>query len=358
MAKKLLALALFLLILYICWALLLPVAMGGIFAVLLFPLLAKLERRGFSTGLASALLSFGMTLIVALPALFSLFLAARAGILELRSWTANLNPDLDAAAGGASGEFGGWTGRLLNMPLTQKIMGKISIWFPVQLREIVKASEDFAKSIGLKLADALGTFLAHLPSMALALVITVLSTYFLLVDARKIVAFVRRHSFYSSEHTERLIQTLAGTTRSVILAVLVSGVLQAFVFAATCLLTGTGNAFLVGFAVFIGSFVPVVGAAPVTIGIALAQLFSGLRVTGVILLFMAGIVAVIDNLVRPIVLRGGANLHPLLAFISVFGGLQVFGFAGLFLGPIIVALGVAALKNYTESAPEPSSSGH
>ena len=56
------------------------------------------------------------------------------------------------------------------------------------------------------------------------------------------------------------------------------------------------------------------------------------------------LIALVDSLVRPIFLRGSTNLHPLLAFVAAFGGLQVFGFMGVFLGPIIAGLFVAMVQ--------------
>ena len=51
----------------------------------------------------------------------------------------------------------------------------------------------------------------------------------------------------------------------------------------------------------------------------------------------------------PIVLKGGANLHPLIAIVALFGGLQVFGFAGVFIGPILAGMFFVFLDAYVQS---------
>jgi predicted PurR-regulated permease PerM len=56
------------------------------------------------------------------------------------------------------------------------------------------------------------------------------------------------------------------------------------------------------------------------------------------------VVSTVDNLVRAAVLKGAADLHPLLAFLAAFGGLQVFGFLGIFLGPILAVLFLVTLE--------------
>jgi predicted PurR-regulated permease PerM len=59
---------------------------------------------------------------------------------------------------------------------------------------------------------------------------------------------------------------------------------------------------------------------------------------------VALMVAMTDNFVRPLFLRGATNLHPLVAFVAAFGALQSFGFVGVFLGPIIAGLFVTTVN--------------
>jgi len=72
----------------------------------------------------------------------------------------------------------------------------------------------------------------------------------------------------------------------------------------------------------------------------------GHTTTGIILLTTAFVVAGLDNLIRPWFLRGSANLHPLLAFVATLGGLQMIGFSGVFIGPIIAALFLLVVDLY------------
>jgi predicted PurR-regulated permease PerM len=58
----------------------------------------------------------------------------------------------------------------------------------------------------------------------------------------------------------------------------------------------------------------------------------------------AGIVSTIDNVIKPLVLHGQANLHPLLALLSVLGGVQAFGPIDFFVGPMVVAFLHTILK--------------
>src|SRR5207253_10439236 len=61
----------------------------------------------------------------------------------------------------------------------------------------------------------------------------------------------------------------------------------------------------------------------------------------------AGVAGTVDNFLRPILLSGRARLSGLLVFISVLGGVGVFGMLGIVLGPIVVATAVGILDAYT-----------
>jgi predicted PurR-regulated permease PerM len=50
------------------------------------------------------------------------------------------------------------------------------------------------------------------------------------------------------------------------------------------------------------------------------------------------IVSTADNIVRPLVIGSRVELHPLLLLFALLGGLQVFGFIGIFIGPLIISL--------------------
>lgn len=339
MGKKLFFVFLFGLLLYVSLPLLLPVTMGAILAVLFYPWLIWLERRNIARGIGSALISFGMTLLLLVPSVILIFIGARAGMQQLRLW--KYAPNL------ADGQ--GFVEKLVNSPVIHHAIEKITTWFPIEVSELANATMDLARGIGLRIADALGTFLAHLPSLALGIVVMVISTYFFLVDGRKLSEFIRRNSFLEPQQTERLMSSFSGICRSVILATVISGVVQASIFSIACIVFGVGNTAVIGLAVFLTSFIPLVGAVPVTFGVALHQILIGNRAAGVVLFCAAVFVALIDNVIRPAVLKGSANLHPLLAFVAVFGGLHVFGFPGVFLGPIIAALSMTALNSLVSS---------
>jgi hypothetical protein len=63
-----------------------------------------------------------------------------------------------------------------------------------------------------------------------------------------------------------------------------------------------------------------------------------------LLVFGAGVIGMMDNVIRTWVLQSDAQLHPLLAFVSVLGGLQIMGLWGVFVGPVVASCLHALVK--------------
>jgi len=73
-------------------------------------------------------------------------------------------------------------------------------------------------------------------------------------------------------------------------------------------------------------------------------LASGSWIKAIILVGWGLVVFLIDNVLRPYLIGGRTQMHPLLIFFAVFGGLNLFGFLGLFIGPVILAVTITLLR--------------
>jgi predicted PurR-regulated permease PerM len=322
---------------YVIMPLIFPLALGGVFAVLFIPLVEKLEKRKVSTGAASGLVTLGVTLLILLPTSILIYQGVKSGIEQLQSLREHPQTGAD------------WAEAFLNSPHLHRFMEWATSVFPVGIEELTSTLTDLLHSLSTNAAEWLGALLTHLPGMAMALSVIVVSLYFFLVDGRNLVIFVRRHSVFSPAQTDQLLSNLSGVCRSVVLASVLSGVAQSCFETAMVFVTRTPNVLLIGVLVFVTSFIPLVGTAPVTFTVAIQQLIIGRTAAGVALLISAFFVTTMDNFIRPWFLRGSANLHPLLAFAAAFGGLQTLGFSGIFLGPIIAALMVTTIQVLTQT---------
>jgi predicted PurR-regulated permease PerM len=96
--------------------------------------------------------------------------------------------------------------------------------------------------------------------------------------------------------------------------------------------------------IMICSFIPMVGAGLVWIPLGIGIILGGDMVRGIVFLLVSGVfISLLDNFLRPIFLQNRIQLHPLIIFVSILGGVTAFGFNGLVLGPMIVILFLTVL---------------
>ena len=100
-----------------------------------------------------------------------------------------------------------------------------------------------------------------------------------------------------------------------------------------------------GLLTFLAAFIPSVGTSIVMLPIAAVLLLTGHVAAGVFLAAWAILVTgTIDNVLKPLLARGGADIHGGLVFFAMIGGLVMYGTLGLLVGPLAVSLLLALLR--------------
>ncbi|WP_456402484.1 AI-2E family transporter [Persephonella sp.] len=103
------------------------------------------------------------------------------------------------------------------------------------------------------------------------------------------------------------------------------------------------------FVTFIAAFLPIGGASLVWIPIAVYLFISkGLLVGFLFALWGTFVISLVDNIIKPVVIGDKTNIHPVILFFAILGGLNIFGFIGIFLAPIIIVLIDNMLHLYSE----------
>jgi predicted PurR-regulated permease PerM len=163
-----------------------------------------------------------------------------------------------------------------------------------------------------------------------------------------ILAFARRLGGHKGEE---VVVLAAKAVRGVVLGVVLTALIQATVGGIGLFLAGVpAAAFLT--AVMIILCLAQLGPFLVLIPAVIWLYWSGSPGLGTVLLIITIIAGTIDNIVRPILIRNGADLPLLLIFAGVIGGLLAFGVVGLFVGPVILAVTYTLLKEWVDGASE------
>jgi predicted PurR-regulated permease PerM len=180
-------------------------------------------------------------------------------------------------------------------------------------------------------------FLGAAASTTLNLFLALLVQYYLLVASGEMWPRVRRLLPFTPEDSEHLRERFHdvtdGTMRGIVLVAVVQGILVGAAFA----VVGLPNAMVWGAVTAIASVLPLLGSALVWVPGAIALVIMGETGKAIgLALFGALVVGNLDNILRPIVLRGRAQLHPLTTLVGAFGGVSVFGLIGVLLGPLAI----------------------
>jgi predicted PurR-regulated permease PerM len=307
---------------------------AGVIGLLFAPLFQRLHRSNrFERNLA-ALTTLGVSVLIGvLPVLFlaTSFLREASGIYaSLR--TGNL--DLAQHLQNIQEAF----------PQVTKLLSQFNIDLtPIQsqVSDIALSSSGFLAQNVLQLGqDTLSFFIA----LGLMLYIA----FFALRDGDQIVSLVgkalplgeRREQLLFGKFTEVVRATLKGN----LLVAAIQGTLGGCIF----WIIGINGPLLWGVMMTLLSLIPVVGAGLIWLPVALYLLAIGEWTSGVMLIaFGAGVIGVVDNILRPILVGRDTKLPDYMVLLSTLGGFALFGLNGFILGPVIASLFLACWEIFT-----------
>lgn len=146
-----------------------------------------------------------------------------------------------------------------------------------------------------------------------------------------------------TEAMHHLTRTVKGVLQSMIIVPLAQGTVAFFGFWAL----GVPAPLLWSAMVVFASLIPLIGS-PLAWVPAAAYLFLAVSPTRGLVMFLYGtfVICMVDNVVKPIILKGAAQIHTMLGFLSILGGLYAFGPKGLIVGPVVLSLVLSAYRIY------------
>ncbi|PKM63362.1 MAG: sporulation integral membrane protein YtvI [Firmicutes bacterium HGW-Firmicutes-21] len=203
--------------------------------------------------------------------------------------------------------------------------------------------ESFLLSLADKLSGSilpiLGGIITFVPNALLVIVVVILSTYYLAVDYKKINRFIMAQLPEKAAGSVRMFKkefvgTIIKFLRAYGLIVLIT-FFQLFV-AFTIL--GIKYAFLIALFTALVDILPVLGTGTVLIPWSLFLLMTGDYYTGVALIIVYIVIAIIRQIMEPKIVGKYIGLYPLLTLIAMYVGLKVFGIIGLLLLPILTII--------------------
>jgi predicted PurR-regulated permease PerM len=312
-----------------------PFLLAGVWATMIvvatWPTLRALERRLWGKrSLAVAVMTLALVFIIAAPlATAVVAIAERAD--DIVAWVKSL--------------------ATVSMPQPPEWLQRIPVVGPKaaeRWRAIASASPDdllrqgtpYIRDVApwvIGQAGTLGTLLAQL---LLAMIIAAILYAKGEMAAAGVLAFARR---LGGEAGERVTALSAQAIRAVALGIVVTALIQSVVGGIGLVITGVPYPLLLTSVMFMFG-VAQIGAVPVLLGAVVWVYWSSGTFWATVLLVWTVITGSFDNVLRPILIKRGADVPFLLIFAGVLGGLLAFGLIGLFVGPVVLSVTYTLLE--------------
>lgn len=302
---------------------LLAITMGGVLAFICSPLYRWLLRRRWPRSLAAGTTTIAMIVLIVGPFLVCTGLAVKQG-MELTSQLANANISY-------------------HQLLEQLHSWLVSIGF-AQPENVGGKVGEFLGSIGKSVSVVVLSMAKDAPEAVLEVFLASLTCFYMLMEGKQFTAWVGSRMPLSEDIRERLAHVFKDTAISVVWSSMAAAATQSLMMFFSFLILNIPAAFLAGGVTFVFAFIPILGSAPVWLS-GMIYLYTQGQITQMIILLVLGLITgVVDNFVRPLVLKGRSEMHPLVSLVAIFGGIHLFGIAGVFMGPILAAILITLLQ--------------
>ena len=203
---------------------------------------------------------------------------------------------------------------------------------------IMKPASDF-------MINNIVSFVENLPNLFLQLTIVLFSTFYFLNNGAEIVRQTLNSMPLKPAHKSRITERIDSVLKAVIYGNLLTAFFEGMIAAVIFYALGINMALVAGVLVMFFALVPPLGAmiiwAPIVIILFILKEYARAVLLGAACLIIFGY---IDNIARPTIISRGIKLSSFWVLLGVLGGLSTFGFVGLIIGPLILALFVTILK--------------
>jgi predicted PurR-regulated permease PerM len=198
-----------------------------------------------------------------------------------------------------------------------------------------------------KAARAVTGALAATGSALLQSALMLIAMYFLLVDGAELVDWLEQVSPLQRGQTTELLQEFRKVSVAVLVSSLATAGLQALVAFVGYLIARVPHPMFFATVTFFFAFVPALGAGGVVLAVSLLLVLLGHPWAALFLaLWGVFVVGLVDNIVKPLLVKRGLSMHGGLVFFALLGGLAVFGSVGLVAGPLTVAFFLSLVRIY------------
>jgi len=182
-------------------------------------------------------------------------------------------------------------------------------------------------------------FIKNIGEFLVSLIFLAFSLYFFYVDGETLLLLLKKAMPIDTKASTTIFAKIRDVTNNLFRGLFLVSLCQGIIAFIIYLIFGIEGALLLAILTFFSSFLPLIGCGFVWGFIGIGLFFSASPAKAIAFLIVAGIgISSLDNFLRPFFLKDRIKIHPFLIFFSMLGGVKLFSFNGIILGPMLIIL--------------------
>lgn len=329
---------------YLLYQILSPFLSSIIWAILLamifYPLFQKLQRLLKKKEFLSALIMTLLVLIViVLP--FSLLMASLAS--EVVDGYHRMEEMIK------TGQLQAYLERMKEIPILTWILARLGQYIDLSQMDPLPLLLKNLQKISTFIFNQTATLLRGFSTFIAGFFFTLLSLYYLFKDGSRFFNGLKEIIPLSSKEKDLLIQRFKDMIYATIYGGILIAIIQGLLGGLSFWVLGLPSPIMWGTAMALLSFIPIGGTALIWAPAGILLLIGGAVLKGLLLLGLGVfVISMVDNFLRPFFISARTNIHPLLLFFAVLGGIQTFGLIGVVAGPLVATLFLTLIEIYIQ----------
>jgi len=196
-------------------------------------------------------------------------------------------------------------------------------------------------------------FIFSIPTIVVNFFIMIFVVFYLFRDGGEIILKIRGILPIGESHQGKLFKKFNDVTFAVVYGNIFVALIQGILGGLGFFLFGINSPILGGILIAFAALIPYVGTVIIWLPVALLFISKGYIqgvnsyiINGILFLVYGLFISSIDNILKPKIIGDRAKVHPILVLLGVLGGLKMFGFIGIIIGPVVLALFTTFIKLY------------
>ncbi|MEL3907646.1 MAG: AI-2E family transporter [Treponemataceae bacterium] len=228
--------------------------------------------------------------------------------------------------------------------LSQTIYDFTNLTIDIRTLNIKKTIIDMLSMFSSSLFITGKNFVQSTGRFVISLAFVCFSLYFFYVDGAYLASIFISAIPIETSSMKKLLDKFAVTLKQLFAGLILVALYQAVAAFFVFTIFGVKGSLLLGVLTFFAAFIPLLGSGIIWSPIAILIFFTQSKIKGIIFFVVAGsIISLMDNVLRPLILKDTIKIHPLLIFFSLLGGVKLLGLKGIILGPMTIIFFFAVL---------------